>query len=114
MTQFPRGTFRATWLVTTIWTTTAIGATSPSTAMFGIPVPSKLAGRPTAPVPGAGSAHGAGPGWTMSLGALLPITMAAGPMLAAAGDGALDQFTLSQSMGPPLSVFLVAAVGASG
>src|ERR1700676_229151 len=113
MTPSPRATFRVTWLVTTIWTTTAIGATSPNTATFGIPARSNLAGRPTAPVPGAGLARGAGPGWTMSPGALLLIIMAAGRMLEAAGDGARDQFTLSPSMGRPSWAFSGAVAGAS-
>src|ERR1700737_3621414 len=111
MTPSPRATFRVTWLVTTIWTTTAIGATSPNTATFGIRDTSKLAGHPTAPVTGAGLALGAGLGWTMSRGDLPRITMAVGRILMAAGVGVRDQFTLSQSMDRPLSAFSAAAAG---
>src|SRR5712692_5727078 len=57
-------------------------------------------GRRTALAIGFGSRPGVGPGWMMSLGALLHSTMAAGPMLKAHGAGSPAPCTCARSTRP--------------
>ena len=75
---FPRNMFRATPSDIPIWTTTAPGTKSPSTATCGIRTTSRLAGLLTATATGTGSAHGAGRGLIIRRGDLRRSTMAAG------------------------------------
>src|ERR1700756_1059089 len=81
---------RATCPVIQTLTTTAPGASNPTTVRCGIPPQSQLAGLRTAMVTGTGLALGAGRGLIMRLGALRRTTMAVGDTLAGAGAGAPD------------------------
>src|SRR6266571_458509 len=81
---------------------TALGAMSLGTGMFGIPPRSPLAGLLTATAIGTGSAHGAGLGLTIRLGALPRTTTAAGTISRAAGAGAPARSLVLRSMGLPL------------
>lgn len=69
-----------------------------------------LAGLLTAMAIGTGLAHGAGPGLIIRPGALLPITMAAGTILRAAGAGARAHITVIRFMDQRLSAFLAGAL----
>src|SRR5688500_9195795 len=68
----------------------APGRKCPTTARYGFP-PSMLIGRRTARDAGYGSRIGDGPGFPKNLGAGLPITMAVGFSITAAGPGGRGQ-----------------------
>src|SRR5882724_40570 len=98
-TLFPRAMFLATWSAMTTSTITALGAMSLSMATFGTREKLPWAGLLTVMATGIGSARGAGLGWTIHPGALLPTTTAAGPTSAAGGAGALGRSTELRSTG---------------
>src|SRR5690348_2976548 len=101
--------FRVTCPATTTSMTTALGGTNPSMGMSGIPMTLGLTGLLTAKVTGTGSILGVGPGWVMSLGVSLLITMAVGRSLAALGVGAPDRSLVLHAMAPRLSASSAAA-----
>src|SRR5713226_5734919 len=98
-------------LATATWMTTVTGAMNRNTAMFGTRVKLRPVGLPTAMAIGTGSAPGAGPGWTIRLGALLRTTMVAGTISLAGGAGAPDRIMVTRSMDRLSSVSSVAALG---
>src|SRR5215472_11362260 len=81
------GTYRRTWSVTKILTTTECGAQRPSTETCGSRTRSGQTGLLTTTAIGLTSRLGAIPGWMTSRGVLLRFTMADGFVSMARGDG---------------------------